>query len=167
MLCYAGPLRRLGAMVYDLLLVIAVLMLATAPFVPFLNGQVLMPQEVGALAYVYWTWEIIVIVAFLGFFWTRRGCTLGMQAWRLRIETNEGRLPSWRDALERIAWALAPWLPGFSLIAIAEGGGGYPLMRVGCAGLSLGLLNYCAAYFDPQRRAWHDRRLKTRIVVRS
>ena len=49
----AGVLRRFGAIIYDTLICVAVLMIATVPFIPFLNGKVLDPSEVGSLAYVY------------------------------------------------------------------------------------------------------------------
>jgi len=165
---FASPLRRLAAMLYDVLPLIAVVMVATAPFIPFLNGRVLLPSEVGVLAYVYWLWEIVVIVLFFGVFWTRKGRTLGMQAWRLRIETSEGQLPRWRDVVQRLAWATVPWLPAFVTMTIAEHvTARNTIMPIGAALLVLVLLNYCAAWWDSQRRAWHDRWLRTRIVMRD
>ena len=163
----AGPLRRLGAMLYDTLLVIAVLMIATLPFLPLANGRVLTPREVGALAYLYWAWELAVVAAYFGFFWTRKGRTLGMQAWRLRIERFDSILPTWGDAMLRLSSACLPWLPGFAIMTIAEHvATREPLMQIGVGALSLGLLNYFIAYFDTERRALHDRWLQTRIVRR-
>ena len=161
----ASPWRRLGAMIYDFLLLFAVLMLATVPFLPFLHGRVLVPREVGALAYVYWLWEVIVVVAFLGFFWTRKGCTLGMQAWRLRIETLNGQRPSWRDVIERVAFATLPWLPAFLVLSIAEHTAARRVyMTVGIVLIAFVPLNYLAGYWDVKRRALHERTLQTRIV---
>jgi uncharacterized RDD family membrane protein YckC len=160
----AGPLRRLGAMVYDTLLIAAILMVATLPFVFLANGRALNPKESGVLAYLYWFTLLAIIAVFFGYFWTRNGRTLGMQAWRLRIEALDGELPSWSDALKRVAMA---WMPiavvsiGLSIaerfvfidVAIAT------LIMVGVA-----LLNYLSAYLQRDRRAWHERWLRTRIV---
>jgi uncharacterized RDD family membrane protein YckC len=161
----AGPLRRFGAMVYDTLIVIAIQAVATLPFLPFLHDRRLVVKEVGALAYVYHAWQVTVIVLFFGFFWTRSGKTLGMQAWRLRIETLDGSLPIWRDAILRLLLAALPWLPAFALLSISEQlATKGSLLWAGVILLALGPLNYLSAYFDPGRRSWHDRYLDTRIV---
>jgi uncharacterized RDD family membrane protein YckC len=161
----AGPLRRFGAMLYDTLIVIALQFVATLPFLPFLHGRVLMASEVGALAYFYHAWQVLVIVLFFGFFWTRNGRTLGTQAWRLRVEKESGALPSWRDAIMRLLFASLPWLPAFAVLTAAEHFEPRQLLlQIGVALLGLGLLNYLAAYIDPRRRSWHDRFLRTRVV---
>jgi uncharacterized RDD family membrane protein YckC len=163
----AGPVRRLGALVYDTLIVIALQIVATVPFIPFVQGRVLVASEVGVLAYFYHVWQVVVIVLFFGFFWTRSGRTLGMQAWRLRVETEHGSLPSWRDAIMRMLAATLPWLPAFVVLAAAERFEARRLLlQIGVALLGLGLLNYLIAWFDPQRLSWHDRFLRTRIVKR-
>jgi uncharacterized RDD family membrane protein YckC len=164
----AGPLRRLGAMLYDLMLVVAVLIVATVPFVPFIGDKVLVPSEVGALAYAYWLWEALIVCGFFGFFWTQRGQTLGMQAWKLRIETPNGARPSWSDAILRVLAAIVPWLPACVVLAIAEHSSlRATLVPIGMSLLAIGFLNYFAAWFDPERRSVHDRWLGTRIVNRS
>lgn len=161
----AGPLRRLGAMFYDLLLIVALQIVGTAPFLPFLKDRVLVASEVGALAYVYHAWQLVLVVAFFGFFWTRNGRTLGMQAWRLRMRTLEGGLPTWRDALLRLWFAALPWLPAFTVLTAAD----YLQPRIvllwtGGGLLALGFANYFAAWFDAERRSWHDRFLRTRVI---
>lgn len=168
----ADPLRRLGAMLYDSLLVIAVLIVATAPFLLLAQRMygpqsVLIPREVGALAYVYWCWQLGVTLFFFGIFWTRKGQTLGMRAWRLRIETHAGALPSWRDATMRMLWATILWMPAFIVLLVAEQTDNQRVLRpIGFALLGLPLLNYLAAWFDATRRSVHDRFLQTHIVWR-
>lgn len=98
--------RRLGAMLYDGLLVLAVLFLATLPFVAALGGE---PVPAGTLSYRIAM--IGVVYAFFVVFWTRYGRTLGMQTWGLRIETEDGRRPDLRAASLRFAAALLSWLP--------------------------------------------------------
>ena len=70
--------RRLGAIVYDGLLVIALLFLGTVPFIAVRGGE---PVEAGELPYQL-TMIVIAWLFFVGF-WTRSGRTLGMQSWRL------------------------------------------------------------------------------------
>lgn len=161
----ANPLRRFGAIVYDTLLVIAVEIVATLPFVPFMHGKVLVASEAGALAYVYRAWQCAVMVVFLGWFWTRKGRTLGMQAWRLRMIRVDRAPIGWRDALLRMLWACVPWAPGFVLLTAADAVAQPGMLRTaGEALLVLGFLNYCVAWLDPQRRSWHDRFLQTRVI---
>jgi uncharacterized RDD family membrane protein YckC len=160
----AGPLRRLGAMLYDTLLVIAVLMVATLPFVLVANDA-MVPSKVGAMAYLYWTWEIGITAAYFGIFWTRKNRTLGMQAWRLGIQRIDGAPVAWRDALARFGSACLPWLPGFALMTIAEHSDSRStLLPIGAALLAAGFMNYFAAYWTAGRRALHEQWLATRIV---
>lgn len=135
----AGLLRRLGAVLYDGLLLVAVLMVTTALFLPFTGGRALDPQERPVLEWIYRATLLLVTVAFFGVFWTRRGQTLGMASWRLRIEREDGGTLTWGHTVRRLAAALLSWLP-FGL--------GYLWILV-----------------DPQRRAWHDRLSGTRILV--
>jgi uncharacterized RDD family membrane protein YckC len=135
----AGLLRRLGAMLYDCLLLSAVLMVATALFLPLTGGEALDPATRPVLAYAYRVVLLLLVVGFYGLFWTQRGQTLGMASWRLRVEREDGRLLTWPDALRRLAWATLSLLPaglGFAWILV-----------------------------DDRRRAWHDRLSGTRVVV--
>lgn len=160
----ASLLRRLAAILYDGLLIIAVLMIATIPFMPFLNGRVLVPQEVGWLAYVYRVWLVFVTGVFFGFFWTRRGQTIGMQAWRLRIEDECGQLLSWSRAMRHLAYAALPWLPSLLLLSLAEQFHSIALKWSGIALLLLGLISLAGVWFA-HGRTWHDRRAGTRVVM--
>ena len=163
----AGLWRRLGAMLYDTLLIVAVLMAATVPFLPFLHGRVLVPSEVGALAYIYWLWQLAVIVVFFGYFWTRRGQTVGMLAWRVRLECRDGSCIGWAGAVSRIAIALALLAPFFV---------GYPLIWERWADPRLRILATCVALapaviahlwllVDRDRLSLYDRWTHSRMVV--
>jgi len=156
----------LGAMFYDTLLLIALLMAISAAFLLVTKGEAV--TSAGApLLYFYRLVLAVSSAAFFVYFWTRRGRTLGMQVWRLRIESLDGALPTWRDALMRLALAIVPWLPGFAVLAVGvQLESNKELTLVGAALLVLIPLNYCAAWWDPERRAWHDRWLRTRIVKR-
>jgi len=135
----AGLLRRLGAMLYDGLLLLALLMVATGLFLPFTGGEAISPRDDPALELLYRAVLVLLTVGFFGIFWTRRGQTLGMASWRVRVEREDGALLNWGDTLRRLAAALLSWLP-----------------------LGLGFL---WVLVDPERRAWHDRLSRTRVIV--
>ena len=93
--------RRFGAIVYDSLLVLAVLFLGTLPFVAAAGGE---PVEPGNRLYQL-TMLLLCYVFFVGF-WSGYGRTLGMHSWRLRIETAEGRKPALVHTLNGTAIAV-------------------------------------------------------------
>jgi len=135
----AGVLRRLGAMFYDLLLVIAVMMVVTAVLLPLTGGDAITSERFGAWEYAYRLLLLAVVVVFFGVFWTRRGQTLGMTAWRLRLQREDGSLLSWLDVFKRLAAATVS--------------------------LCLAGLGYWWIWVDRDRLAWPDRWTKTRVVV--
>lgn len=71
-------MRRLAAIVYDALQVIALLMLVTLPFVLLDLGQT--PFHQSAL--------VITIFAFFAKFWRHGGQTLGMKSWDMRLVSD-------------------------------------------------------------------------------
>jgi uncharacterized RDD family membrane protein YckC len=135
----AGVLRRLGAMLYDGLIVLALMFVVTALFLPFTAGEAITPRESGALERIYQAALAAVVVLFFGVFWTRRGQTIGMLAWRLRVQRPDGSALRWRDALLRLAGA--------------------------CVSLAALGLGYFWIWIDRDRLAWHDRWSGTRVVV--
>ncbi|MGD8907741.1 MAG: RDD family protein [Chromatiales bacterium] len=96
-----GFLRRLAAIFYDLLLLLALLAVATTLItLPF--G---MPEGGSLLAFQWFLFEIIPLLFFTGFWW-RGGQTLGMRAWRLKVVRMDGSPLRWSDALKRHLAAL-------------------------------------------------------------
>ena len=95
----AGLVRRLGAMMYDFLIIVAIWMLlgfARLPFVP--DGVDHMNDSAGP---AFQSILFLVTFGFFTFFWRRTGQTLGMQAWRIRIQNSDGRAISMTQALMR------------------------------------------------------------------
>lgn len=95
----ASLIRRLMAMVYDTLLVIALWMVLGGIAVAINHGQAVQ----GPL------WKSVLFVStylFFAYFWTRSGQTLGMIAWHLRVQTAEGGHISWSQALLRFLFAI-------------------------------------------------------------
>ena len=126
--------RRLAAMLYDGLLVLALLFLATLPFIALRGGE---PVE-GDNNLVYQLILCLVIYGFFVGFWVRSGRTLGMQSWRLQLETMDGSKVNLRVATLRFFASLVSLIP---------------------AGLG-----FFWALWDKDRLTWHDRISKTRIV---
>lgn len=131
-----GLFRRLAALFYDSMLLIAVLFLAAALATPLIGAQGLQGQWAKVLFQAY-----LAVVAFLyfGWHWSHGGQTLGMRAWRLRALREDGRPMTWGDGLKRFLAALAALLP-----------------------FGLGLI-WCL--FDRDGLAWHDRLSASRLVI--
>jgi uncharacterized RDD family membrane protein YckC len=98
--------RRLGAMFYDSLLVLALIFLGTLPFVAMRGGE---PVESGNFLHQL-TLFLIVYLFFVGY-WSRYGHTLGMQAWRVKLETVDGGKPGFAACSIRFFAAILSWLP--------------------------------------------------------
>jgi uncharacterized RDD family membrane protein YckC len=134
----AGFGRRLAALVYDLLLLAALLTVFTGGALFFTHGAALVPATVGAWVYVYRAGLILVIAGYYLLNWLRSGQTLGMRAWRLRAVTGSGKPMTFKAAALRMVFGVLAWAPA-----------------------ALGVL---WLYFDPNHLALHDRLSKTRVV---
>ncbi|QOR40155.1 RDD family protein [Billgrantia diversa] len=139
----AGLGRRLGAMLYDALLVLAIWILIAVLHVAFVRLVLGLDAElVGQGAPQRLTLQLALLVGafvFFAFSWMRGGMTLGMQAWRLRVQTRSGHSITLHQSLVRY---LVAWL---SLAAFG--------------------LGYFWVLFDSERRSWPDIASGTRIVV--
>jgi uncharacterized RDD family membrane protein YckC len=129
-----GLLRRLGAMAYDILLLLAVLMMLSYPYV-WLTGGVKPSLFVKTLYQLY---LFSICFLFYGGFWVRGGQTLGMRSWRIKLVRQDGGPITWTMALKRFASALLSLL---------------------CLGLG-----FLWVLYDRDKLAWHDRLSGTRLV---
>ncbi|NQZ33410.1 MAG: RDD family protein [Oceanospirillaceae bacterium] len=96
----ASLARRLGAIGYDTLVIIALSFAVTAIWLWLMNT----PSATGP---AFQSTIFVSIFSFFGFFWTRSGQTIGMMAWRIRIQTKAGSSISWTQALIRFMGAIA------------------------------------------------------------
>lgn len=92
--------KRLAALFYDSLLLMALLMLATA-LAFALKGGVVPAHDPFFRLYL-----LLVTCLFFCGFWVVGGQTLGMQTWRLRVQRRDGRPLGLWQALWRFALAL-------------------------------------------------------------
>lgn len=100
----AGFRRRFGSWVYDVLIAFAVYMVAGAiSFLIFnllINYNVISMQgfehaiDLQRSSIIYsifiYGWNIAWVSFFFVFFWAKSGQTLGMKAWRLRLQNQDG-----------------------------------------------------------------------------
>lgn len=116
----AGFFRRLGAIVYDLLLAVAVYMIAGAigfgVFTALSSSGLLAMNGFehvsdllnGTPLYkgLYQLWIALCVGLFYILFWSYGGQTLGMRAWRLKIQHPNGQSLSMITAAARLVWSL-------------------------------------------------------------
>ena len=91
----AGLIRRLVVMFYDTLLLLSVLFLASALALLVTRGELDYHNP------FYRTWLFLIWFFFYAWFWTHGGQTLGMRAWKLRLQRMDGGPVSLWQALLR------------------------------------------------------------------
>lgn len=142
-----GILRRVASAFYDLMLCLALVMVLTMVYQQGVLRLVYGPETLQAMSEagqldrdpLLSALMIFAIYGFFGLFWTLRGQTLGMQAWRLRVQQLDGTSITWRQAVTRVSIALVSWL--------------------------LGGLGIWWALWDKQSRTWADIVSGTRTVI--
>ncbi len=134
----AGFGRRAAALIYDSLLLAALLMVFTAAALVFTHGQALLYETAGAWVYLYRAGLVAVVGAYYLINWMRSGQTLGMRAWHLRAVSDLGRPLTLKAALLRLVCGFLAWAPA-----------------------ALGVL---WLYLDPDHLAIHDRLSRTRML---
>jgi uncharacterized RDD family membrane protein YckC len=120
--------RRLGALLYDTLVSIAIMMCITGIYMAIHNLVVGAEQyqaitDAGRTTHDPLLSSILFIslFTFFAYFWTKNGQTLGMQAWQLRIQNSDNTHINLKQALVRFMIAI---------ISIGAGGLGYIWMLI-------------------------------------
>jgi uncharacterized RDD family membrane protein YckC len=152
----AGLFRRLAALFYDLLLVLALAFVVTFAMLPLTGGEAIVHATQGILAHAYHALLAIIAFAYFGWSWTRSGQTLGMRAWRIRLQSTGGRRLNWAESFVRfLLGAGLAWLAALGLWYFARPG--FPLGTAGAAVLVAPLLaNYAWIRFDAEGRSLQD-----------
>ncbi len=131
---HCGLMRRLAAILYDSLLLAAILFLAGLPAAPILGEA---PSFVAILLFRFYL--LLIIFAFFAWFWSHGGQTLGMRAWRIRLQNrNPGPVSLWQLMLRFI-------VATFSWLAFG--------------------LGFLWSLIDKEKLTWHDRYSMTELVV--
>ncbi|MGL5031343.1 MAG: RDD family protein [Aeromonas sp.] len=112
----AGLFRRIGALIYDALVVSALLIIAgfigmAVAKLLLVTGLATVPTGEDSLwlltrhplSLIYTLWLAVVLCGFYTWFWTHLGQTIGMRAWRMRIQNEDGSPIRVTQALIRLA----------------------------------------------------------------
>ena len=116
----AGFGRRLGAAIYDAMLALGLYFLAgvlgllVVGLLQSIGLIQLAPADELAIALhqtpivhgMFQLWLLACIIGFYSYFWSRAGQTLGMKAWRLRVQHPNGQNLSLITAIARCCWSL-------------------------------------------------------------
>jgi len=100
----ASLIKQFAAMLYDSLLIFAVLFFATAIAMIFNQGEAI---ETNPLFNLY---LLFILFTFYAFFWNKSGQTLGMRVWKIRIVAKSGGSPGWGVSYLRLVFALVSLL---------------------------------------------------------
>lgn len=153
-----GLLRRLASLLYDTILVTALLMGATAVLLPLTDGEAI--PSLGRVATIaYQAYLLAVVFAFFAWCWIRGGQTLGMRAWRLQVRTADQAPLNLPDAARRFGAALLVWGP-LALVLL----GGHRAGLLAYAGPPVAAL-FLASLGTRRRPGWHERLSGTRVVM--
>ena len=128
----ASPLKRLGAFVYDMMIIVALLMVSTGIITMVFNDGEAVEGP------LFQSFLFILLYVFLSYFWMRNGQTLGMLAWRLRVQTTEGERLNFVKCLLRY---IVGWI---SLLACGVG--------------------FLWMFISKQKMTWHDMASGTHVV---
>ena len=157
----AGLVRRLGALVYEGLLLFALLLVAGFAILPVVGPRTVqgshaasdlyvLPTASGAFLFLYY---FVVAGVYCITLWSGGRRTLAMKTWGLGLSARDGSPPGRRQATGRY---FAAWIgPALGLACY---------MAVGRWGLFAGLLGYAWALVDRDRQFLQDRLAGTRIV---
>jgi uncharacterized RDD family membrane protein YckC len=128
--------RRLAAILYDSIVIIAIWIVVGFVVLSMFGIEEARTVEGEAIEldplyqFTLFTAMLGSALLFFGWFWTNSGQTIGMQAWKIRIQNADGSTINWQQVLLR--YVTAP-------IALALGG-----------------IGYWWSLFDPQKRSWPD-----------
>jgi uncharacterized RDD family membrane protein YckC len=141
--------RRLLALVYDLLIVVAIVMVVGLLSQLATGGQLVQGADHAQVPAWYRPLQGLVVSAYFIGSWLRGGQTVGMRPWHLRLTDRAGAAPTLRQAVLRLLVAALPML----LLMLA------PVLGLRA---TLWLLLavwagwFAVALFDRRRRALHD-----------
>jgi uncharacterized RDD family membrane protein YckC len=160
----AGPFRRIAALVYDSLLLLAVLFLGTVALLPLSGGESLTADHIGAWAHLYHLFVGALLIGFFGVFWTKRGQTLGMMSWKIRIEAGDGALLGWRRVTLRLVIGLALVVAASIGLWLLRGDQPTSFTAGAVALLAPVAVNYLWMLRDASRRTLQDQLSGCRVV---
>ena len=97
----APLLTRFAVMIYESLLVTAVVFVASFIIIPVV-GELHAPWQ----RHLFQVYILLILFAYFAAFWLRSGQTLAMKTWRIRLVNQAGGTISFRQAVLRFCLAL-------------------------------------------------------------
>jgi uncharacterized RDD family membrane protein YckC len=94
--------RRAACALYESLILAALVLVATFPFLAFAGDS-----TSGLRRHLLQAWVVFVVGAYLVGFWTRGGQTLAMKTWRIRLQAAGGGPVGAGRGIRRYLFALA------------------------------------------------------------
>jgi uncharacterized RDD family membrane protein YckC len=141
--------RRLLALVYDLLIVVAIVMVVGLLCQLATGGKLITTGARTVVPLWYQCLQGLVVAAYFISSWRRGGQTVGMRPWRIRVTRDDGGTVTLQQAVIRLLVAGAPMV--LLLLAPAFG------LRTTLWTLLVVWAGWFAvALFDRRRRAVHD-----------
>ena len=98
-------LRRLASGLYDLLLVVALVLIATFPFLALFGDS-----THGWRRSLLQAWVLLVAASYFVGFWSHGGQTLPMKTWRVRLVRVDGAKVGVMQGINRFAFAVLGFL---------------------------------------------------------
>ena len=153
----AGPIRRIFALVYDALLILAAIFVAFQP-IPLLEDVIQKFPVTQVLTSIY---LMTIWFLFLGWFWTHGGQTVGMKAWRIKVLRKDGAEVTWIDATYRFILSNGAFILILMLVGLEVISARVALILGG----TIFCLSFLWAVIDRQGRAAHDALSGTQLIV--
>jgi len=147
--------QRLASIVYETLLVVAIVFIAALLFPGAVSDRLSGVARHALAGYV-----IVVVAGYFVWFWSR-GQTLAMRAWRLRVVDAGGHFPTPARALARYAAGLVLIIPGCGgALWLREHPDAWPTWGL----VAVAAITLAWPLWDRQRRALYDVIAGTRLV---
>ena len=132
---HCGLMRRLAAILYDGMLLLGLLFIVSALQLAISGGE----DASTAPDLIRSIFIVLSAFGFFAWFWLHGGQTLGMRAWRIRLQNRGGGTITLWQALLRFLVAIVSWL--------AFG------------------LGFIWSLFDKEKLTWHDRYSMSELVI--
>ena len=153
----AGPIRRIFALVYDTLLILAAIFVAFQP-IPLLEDVI---QEFPLTQVLTSIYLMAIWFLFLGWFWTHGGQTVGMKAWRMKLLREDGAEITWIDATYRFVLSNGVFIVILMLVGLEVVSAHFSLILGG----TIFCLSFLWTVIDREGRAGHDALSRTQLIV--
>lgn len=155
--------RRMASFVYEGLILFGILLIpgAVGAVIVAVTGQQHSVQ--GDL--ILQVTSFSIYAAYFTWFWSKRGQTLPMQTWHIKVVTADGQPLSWGRAFVRYlaSWL---WVAPAALIAVLNHWSFREDARAMVAGAGLSVLGYALlALVLPQKQFLHDLICGTKLVT--